>query len=388
MDAQKNSTVNTDLNQVFSTITSWSFVFATHADGVIQNKVNLLCTKVAEIINSTQPELTPTEEDAKDLNSVMIFLMKHKEKFTIAEFMACLDFTGVAYKQLSTLIYASTTSQILANDEVERLKKELAKVRAQLASQSKVTLEVPVISRVRSDSESTVIASSFNFSATNPPPTAPTHLPNIKTPKTEYEIRLEERLENLSKKVDFQSSHVFTERVRVDSDPPVFKSSSGSMRQFGRKQYSRWARKQGLTAPEATLFFCMSFENEIESNHIDKLATDSFGRPKYNSVLPLIEKAIEDLKYSEESQTKIRSRFDDFYAKTNVNLDAEFLRCSELRELGWPTEGSIDQIKAVKKKFGKRVHMPNQLHALVFLATARILQFGQTHFHFSNFRRS
>ena len=378
MDSQSNTFKNTDLNQRFSTITGWQFNFTDHNSGLIKAKVDALGAKLETQLRDTAD--APTTEDSSTLSAFMTFVLKHTDCFTIADFMTCLDIKSRAYKELSTIIYGSSAAKILANDELERVKKELAALKASiLANNSPANDQIPLNpinsaqfqSRTRSNSCSsnvTIIPTSsfnkFNSQSNNPPASAPTHLSHV-NPTPTSNAKLEEAIEKLTKKVEFQGSHVFTERVRVDTDPPVYKT--GALRAFARKQYSRWARKQGLTPPEATLFFCMCFENEIESSHIDKIAMDSFGRPKYDSVIPLVEQIICDLKFSEESQTKIRNRFYEFYAKPPpASLDAEYLRCTELRERGWPQEGSIDQIKAVKQKFGLRLFLPNGLHALVF----------------------
>ena len=389
MDHQNNTSNNTDLSQLFSSVTGWTFSYPDHHTGLIQTKVDTLCNKVANVLNQADPENAPTQDDARSLGAAMTFLFKHKEKFTIADLMACFDIKSRAYNELSQMIFASGAAQILANDEFEKMKIEFALLKAQMKKQlesqqtnnfdnqtskpkSAIKTSIPDFNpRTRSDScssVSTTIPSTFNFnSSSSPPASAPPLVTGSSAAgsKTKNELELEARIEKLTKQVEFQSRHVFTERVKVDTDPPIFKS--GSIRAFGRKEYSRWARKCGLTASEATLFLCMSFTNEIESSHVDKLAMDSFGRPRYESIIPLIEQIICDLKFSEESQTKIRNRFDEFYAKPPpVSLDAEFLRCCELRERGWPQEGSIDHIKFVKHKFGNRLYLNHQLHMLIF----------------------
>ena len=138
------------------------------------------------------------------------------------------------------------------------------------------------------------------------------------------------------------------------------------MRKFGRKQFCWWARGQCLSARASLQFFCLCFDNDIERTHVDKLALDLNGNPKFGSVGPLIEKVIEDLQFDEETGEQLRLKFDLYRARAGQKLDAEFMRCLELREEGWPCEIDIDCYRNAKYQFARRLALGDRLHDLLF----------------------
>ena len=153
----------------------------------------------------------------------------------------------------------------------------------------------------------------------------------------------------------------------ISKDPPTYnRSKHGSMRKFGRKQFSWWSRGQCLTARNSVQFFCLCFENDIERTHIDKLALDEYGNSKFGSVGPLVERVIADLQFDEETGEQLRLKFDLYRAKANHKLDAEFMRCLELREEGWPCESDVECFRNAKYQFSRKLALGDSLHDLLF----------------------
>ena len=72
------------------------------------------------------------------------------------------------------------------------------------------------------------------------------------------------------------------------------------------REFRMWASTQNLSDRESTLFLYLAFrEKRIHRNHVDQLARDSDGNPKFNGVDALITEIVKQLHFSDEADCNI-----------------------------------------------------------------------------------
>ena len=111
---------STDLSQLYSTLTAWTFTFDRHNPGLINEKICELCREVEANLIS-QGHGPATQFDVQNTRTATDFLMRNKNLFTVAKFMACLDITSIAYNELSSAIYGNAPNVNLSVEESAEL---------------------------------------------------------------------------------------------------------------------------------------------------------------------------------------------------------------------------------------------------------------------------
>ena len=387
---------NTDLSQLFSTLTVWTFNFNEHHSGLVPEKLCELCQSVERNLVS-QGQNYATEFDTKDIRTASDYLMRNKNQFTIANFMACFEISSKAYNDISTAIFgnvAAVHDSSVEDSELASLRAQVQKLqydKAALEQKQATMLAREVAQGVKSITVPTGQSSSqnpaqptglFQFSNPNPnnptsssPIAFPTNPASSSIPTTAQPLSLESLSTSLDRLTKLVEQNMITaqnekenfKRVdKISKDPPLYiRKQHGSMRKFGRKQFSWWARGQCMSARQAVQFFCLCFSSDIERSHVDKIALDSNGNSKFPSIFPLIERVIEELQFDEETGEQLRLKFDLFRARAGTKLDFEFMRCLELREEGWPSEGEFDCYKNARYHFSRRLALGDDLHDLL-----------------------
>ena len=396
-----DDTHSTDLSQLYSTLSVWTFKFSEHYEGLVPEKLCALCQTVeANLV--AQGQNYATEFETKDIRTASDYLMRNKNQFTIANFMSCFDISSKAYNELSAAIFgnaAAAHNVSVEDSELATLRAQVQKLQfdktaleqkqsamiAREVAQGIKNLQIPPS---QSGSQSTAPTGLFQFSnpapnnnnptnsspiLSNPPPSSTPLLPAMSNPDPNLTIGslslAMERLTRLveSNIVNSQNEKDNFKRVeKISKDPPIYiRKQHGSMRKFGRKQFSWWVRGQCMSQRQSVQFFCLCFSSDIEKAHVDKIALDHNGNSKFASVFPLIERVIEDLQFDEETGEQLRLRFDLYRAKAGTRLDAEFMRCIELREEGWPNEGEAECYRNARYHFSRRLALGDDLHDLL-----------------------
>ena len=300
---------------------------------------------------------TATHIDVQNARTATDFLMRNKSLFTVARFMACLDYTSIAYNSLSAAIFGNAPCANISVEESQELialrqqvqKLTFDKNALELKQNQVIAAEVAKgikSLKVPNDGSAKEIFKFSNPASVNPHSSSPINpssnafsAPSNGASSSGSSLsNLEAQLSRLSRIVEQNILNKISSTVPlkpITKDPPTYnRQKHGSMIKFGRKQFCWWARGQCLSARCSVQFFCLCFEHDIERTHVDKLAIDVNGNIKFGSVGPLIERVIQDLQFDEETGEQLRLKFDLFRAKAGTKLDAEFMRCLELREEG------------------------------------------------------
>ena len=384
---------NSNLNQLYSTLTTWNFNFESHHAGLVPQKVQDLCEIVEEQkIANNQP--AATELDTQNLATATDYLMRNKGFFTIAQFLSCFDLASPAFHSFSVAIFTDPElDSSIDRAELVALRAQVSKLNHEkgiLQAKQDIALAAKVAAGLR-DLKPENTSSPKCQPPQNPPfqfanlnsdiPVTFTSSANQEAPKQPVTASAPLTLDSLSsalieltKTVNRNLSGVPAavpvhepKRCSITKDPPIFsRKAHVNMRKFGRKQFSLWARAQGLSPRNSIQFFCMCFVNDIERSHVDKIALDEYGNPKFNSVIPFIEKIIEELQFDEETNEQLRLKFGLFRAKAGTRLDAEFMRCCDMREEGWPCESEFDRVRHAKYQFSRRLSLGDDLHDLLY----------------------
>ena len=166
-------------------------------------------------------------------------------------------------------------------------------------------------------------------------------------------------------------SNSSSKKVKISQNPPKYNwTVHNSMRSFGSNEYARWALTQSLTDKESTVFFCLCFDDKLQRDHIDSLARNSDGSAKFNTVLELIEKVIDELGFKEESSANLQHKFVNFKLSKGESLQYQFLRLSELRKMGWPSETTDDSLSEAKEKFLAILQLNDNMHHSIYVKSS------------------
>ena len=388
----------------FSTLDLWTFDPNGLQDLVLK-RVQELCRVTQNVVSVCGKDIE--EYDIQCLESATKFLLNHDDHFTIAAFMNCLDIKSSSYDQLSKAIFGNTANTsstksnfVSDNDEVTKLRLELAEMKqlfkvqaSKLQEQAAETQTVKngviethnlaqqtadVISGAASNAAQNQINGGFKFSnptrhnsnfsnfnsgtsSNNNPNGGGNNNPNNPNPNGFSNDQFQQILAILNVKNNQPK------RISIDINPDIFvRKTHKSLRCYARKNFSIWARTQGLVGNEMIPFFCLAFSNEIERTHVDKLSVNPDGTPKFDSVLKLVDQIVKELHFDEETAEDLQDNFKAFRARPKIRLDTEFLRCCELREIGWPEELENDKLVSVKYHFSRRLAMDDKLHSYVF----------------------
>ena len=228
-----------------------------------------------------------------------------------------------------------------------------------------------------------------NNGANTPPPQAPLHAPHLNNSNFQFD-----EVKDFNPKTDVSEqiaalTKLCTEMMRDrasgfnNNNPQPPPSSSrkgpisvstiekwnsakhGSLREYVDNIYSMWARAQQITEEESTMFFSYAFDQQIHRSHINYLVKNENGGPRYKTLSPLIDQIIYDLKLNQETKDEIQMKFRSFKVCGKRSLDEEFLRCFQLRRLGWDTESHAICVSHCKIKFVKKLDMKSLLHSYV-----------------------
>ena len=442
-----------DFNVPFSSLKSWEFSWDKYTTRCINKEaLQVLFQSVNdELLADNQPGFT--KDDESSVQKALNFVMKHKERFTISEFIAVLEHSQLAFQDLMTASYLDYTltirndhaemrsrtiaievenkkildenktnqHKLLKQDQAmktmisqhEELKNELEKLKIQsqnLLNQNSQAQNVQAQNAQVSNSNpiqpsnqnnqfgtwnnnnssstnqtqsqpSNLGTSTFGGAAfTNfggnasaiptfgapPQPNAPPHLPHMQQNVGRGQAA-EDRLNNTLDKLTFAMDQKIN-RVKITVDPPIYDEKVHlSMLSFGARKYAMWAIKQSLSIKESTLFFCLCFSKRVQQEHVQNLSKDEFGNPRYNTLPPLINQVIKDLKFHEEDIDMQKDKFTNFHINQSADMDDEFLRLFELRKMGWPEEDETYILTATKPRFMRALNIrSNGLHNLVF----------------------
>ena len=280
----------------------------TYAEQIDMNNALVLTTKIQNL-------LATNDSDYKNKNflqksTALTFINTHSDKVTIEEFIAILCPATNLFKNFMSHIYSQQYQQVQSNSMYANLNNVL--------SQMSFTM--------------TTMCQSINRLALN--------MPNSSSKK-----------------------------VKISQNPPKYNwKTHNSMRSFGSHEFARWALAQSLTDKESTLFFCLCFDDKLQCDHIDSLARNpNDGSAKFNTVLSLIEKVIDELGFKEESSAMLQHKFVNFKILKGESLQYQFLRLSELRKMGWPSEEQDASLKESKEKFLMSLDLHDNMHNTIYV---------------------
>ena len=373
----------------------WEYNHDKHRASVSPQHLEQLCIKTDNILtNANTPGANKYASD--DLFSMIEHVMAHASIVQIGEFMNCFDMASEVYNQLSHIVFGnlsdvnSPTRKVVDQDtdtEVKKLQIEIARLQEQMAqhqnaANSKIKATTELVEKAAHQAQQAAVNTenllqlnqTFNSSGAPLFASAPNNNPNSSTPNL-MNFNQQNTVENNSNAIDQLAKSLNflvvksneSKAIAIATDPPFYnKSKHTSLRCYARKPFAMWARKCGVKPRESIQFFCLAFSNEIERGHVDRLAINPDGSPKFNTVLPLVNKIVEELHFDEETAEDLKNIYRAFRAKANVRLDTEFMRCCEARELGWPEEDIATNLSESKYWFGRRLAMNDQLHSYLF----------------------
>ena len=379
----------------FSSLTVWEFD-PRKLNDLRLDRVQELCRVTHNVLTCVgKGGMNQDEYDINSLESATGFLLENKQHFSIAAFVNCLDISSVSYNEASKAIFGDTSNVSSSsntkfcsdNDEVTKLRLEVQELKgllqAQASKQKEQAAETQQVKdgviethTIAQQTKTTVDAISsaanqaalgFNFGNTSQ------QIPNFSSsgsnppnnPNGNGSGSRDDQFQQIISLLLAKRSS--PQRVSIKVNPDIFsRKTHKSLRCYARKHYAIWARTQGLIGNESIPFFCLAFDNEIERTHVDKLAVNPDGNPKFDSVLKLVDQIVKELHFDEETNDDLQDNFKAFRARPKFRLDQEFLRCMELREIGWPEEIESDRIIHVKYHFSRKLVMGDQLHHYVF----------------------
>ena len=409
-----------DLTANFDTVTTWVYTFEDHRHNINQDQLTILCEKINTKLLAAS--LMPaTETDLSNVKNTMNFVMSNKAFFSIDEVMLVLG--PQAKSELMAAIYVPSVAENLNNNlanqikdlkvqltnfekqanQVDILQAQIKKIQSQQTQPTQVSSQ-PLhknVLRVRSDSYTggynqapntqdfctSLHNDSFNFNSnvnssnrpcTPPPPQAPPHAPHLNSPRfnNNHQINIDpnssvnEQIAALTQMMGQFMSKKPDRPLRsrpISTHPSLWiQSKHGSLREYTENIYNMWARDQTLNEEESSMFFSYAFEKQIHRTHINWLVKKDDGTARYKTLAPLIDQIIQDLHLNEESQDDIQTNWHNFKVCGKRQMDEEFLRCFQLRKLGWQSQEShAVSIAYTKQKFVKKLNMASLLHSYV-----------------------
>ena len=398
-----------DFSQNFDTITTWTFNYEDHRMGLVQTKVQELCTKVNTKVSST-PGLTPiTEADQSNTKRMMFWLMSHKPYYSISDFVSILKPDDTCLSNFMLAIHTPVVSESLTSqvqelraqleqfkreaNQIEVLQNQLKLVKQREQQQTVIqargynpnNLNIPNDHNTSNSSNlrSNMSENSFDFRSANTSPvppliavTAPTPMPSA-PPLVTGSSRPPVSKVNLKSSTDQQLAELtqicavmmnnggFGKKQKVGSSRPdiYVPRDHGSLTSYAMNEFEQWADSQCLSEAESTMFFAYAFKKPIHRNHIMYLAKGANGQPRHNSIMSLVQETIKHLKLNEESIDDLQTRYCNFNICKRVPLDEEFLRLFETRKLGFPGESHAICVGFCKQKFIHKLDGNNTLHS-------------------------
>ena len=408
-----------DFSNSFDTVTTWTYDYDNQRLGYDQAKVFALANKVSVKLVSQQM-MPLTEADLRTTKTALFWLLSNRTFFSIWEFSQCWKFESTEYSQymldlhkphadaeqsetigsLNTRVESLQAQLIKFEHEanqIEVLQQQLAKIKAKNEAKN------PAFNRVRASSVSNVFTpnlhdSSFEFDSTNqnynpgnqtPPRQAPppvTGTANPSAPVLDANSSTSEQIAALT----MLCGQMLTNQLKMQTHPvpppprpvaalpptrhapgikiyPVTWSTAkhGSLREYTDDIFRMWAISQGLNETESTMFFSYAFEKQIHRSHINYLARNDIGGPRYQKLEPLVEQIILQLKLNKECRSDIQTNFHNFKVCSKQSMDDEFLRCFNLRKQGWNTESEPVCVAECKFKFVLKLDRRNTLHSYI-----------------------
>ena len=380
---------------------SWQFVWEDHYKGLNKDACYTFAQNINNQMIQQNVQPTATDQDFKNLKTVINFLLSSAARFNVSAFLHCLYPSHLLFGEIMMVLHKDKFTDILdaavsKSDEMklllERNKRELQQlqqIRTQhdnlmknekaqiLQVQQQLTQKMNEVTAfeqnlIKIQAELNEREQSLSNKANNPPQipsnlNLPTIQPFNPIPPSSNENNLSTILNKLNAKLE---SGALGKQKGIRISPPIFQSKVHlSIRSYGSTDFAMWAESQGLQDKESTVFFYLAFrEQRMHKNHIHALSKKPDGSPAFNTVNDLITVIVEELKYSDEHDKRLRIKFDSIIKldkKVSV-LDVEFQRIFEIRQMGWPFDTPDDNVQATKTKFVNALNFANELQKFVY----------------------
>ena len=397
-----------DFSLNFDTITNWTFNYDDHRMGIVQTKVQELCTKVNTKLTNISGLAPITDADQANPRKMMLWLMSHKPYFSITDFVNTLNPDETCYSSFMFAIHTPVVSEALTSqvqelqkqletfkheaNQISVLQQQLKKVQLRESQQTVVqargynpnNLSLPNNS---SNFHSNISETSFEFRSANtspvpmsplpnpsvtvtaPSPTAPPLVTGATAPpvtRVNLTSSTDQKLAELTNICAVMMNNVgFGKKQKVGSSRPdiYVPKEHGSLTSYALNEFVQWADSQLLSEADSTMFFAYAFKKPIHRNHIMYLAKGVNGQPRHTSLMALVQETIKHLKLNDESIDDLQTKYCNFNICKRVPLDEEFLRLFETRKLGFPGESHAICVGFCKQKFIHKLDGNNTLHS-------------------------
>lgn len=383
-----------NLDVPFSNLFSvWSFRFDDHYKGLDKNA----CLKfVGTVDTKIAPERRSTPADAQNLRKAMIFLMNNAAHFTIAEFIHCLFPNHLLFGEIMMMVHKDKFNQALGqayqamqnadaaknknladyeqlhamgeNNEAY-LQQERSKIEERNFELNAFEQKLRNIQQEQIKNKNEI----DNFIANNHsrlnPALNPLNSTGVFPPANNdlKDILLEIKDHMIVSKKAPPAGNAITKGIRTE--PPTFNPKIHlSLRSYGQREFRMWAGTQNLNDRESTIFLYLAFrEKRIHKNHVHTLAADEHGNPCFDKVNDLISEIVKQLRYSDEASDRLMRRFDEIIKmQPNVDLEEEFQRIFEIRQMGWPFDEELANVEAAKQKFILAINHQSKLQTFLY----------------------
>ena len=407
-----------DFSATFDTVSTWTFNYENHRHGIVELPLLELCKLVAAIIETRgQGLMPPTTEDMKNSKNMMNWLMSNKQYFTISQFIAILDLNSTVTSEFMSDIHRPVVVE--KDDEaVDALRAQIAELEGKVQTFTQEANQISILeaqilklrneqikapprsktipqsttlspshksimqSRLRSNSFTNLLfnentdpnqpCSPFVSSAPNPFAPPPTVGPSA--PLVDENASVSSQLAQLTKLCTFLITKeatppapvkpVYTRPApKINNNPELYSMAKhGTMREYAEDVFAMWARDNGMNEQESTLFFSKAFHKQIHRSHVNHIAKNADGSPRYLTIQPLISQVIKDLHLNQESEDDLQNKFNNYKICAKISMEEEFLRCFQYRKIGWPLESEAICIAHCKRKFILKLHGNSHLH--------------------------
>ena len=401
-----------DLGFPFSDIlTCWQYIHDDHYKGLVKASV-LAFTRTISMKSANNNRTPATEPELSSLRLSMNYLLQNAEYFTVAEVLHCLVPNELIFGEIMMIVHRNKFNQILdmASQQADQAKHQTSLNESQLAQLQQIKLQHD---QAMARDKEQILSAQKDIQAKSD------HLHSFENALREAERLLNEQATELkNRSLQFQqqqqltasnksvfstvnnsfprvaNSHPFdppesekdpelksilkqlnsnmkkASHQGIKRDPPVFNAKTHlSLRSYGQRDFKMWAGTQNLTERNSTMFFYLAFrERRMHKNHVHDLSIDSDGEPTHDTIDELITTIINELKYSDEAADRLRAQFDAIIklsAKVS-NLEEEFQRIYEIRQLGWPFDSSNQNVAATKKKMIDATNYSNDVQKFVY----------------------
>ena len=388
----------------------WQYKHDDHYKGLVKASVQTFARNISmKCANNSRA--AATEAELSSLRFSMNYLLKNADFFTVAQILHCLTPNELIYGEIMMIVHKDKF-----NDVLEEASQQAAQSKHQSSINQDQLLQLQQIKtqhdQAMAQDKNQILIAQQELQVKSD------HLFDFEKALREAEIMLKKQAldlqnqtENLRNQQHFQAnnpnfgqvqssipratnSHPFdpSESVKdpelktilkqlnsnikksnhqgIKVNPPVYNAKIHlSLRTYGQRDFKMWAGTQVLSERNSTMFFYLAFrERRMHKNHVHDLSIDKFGEPTHETVDELITTIIQELKYSDEAAERLRAQFDAIIklgAKVS-NLEEEFQRIYEIRQLGWPFDSSDQNVLATKKKMIDATNYSNDVQKFVY----------------------